>query len=599
MKIKGELYEMVLPLIKSTYDEYDYAEIPFEYYKEVSKKIIARLQKNLTDEKFINFNDMFLDELINFIHIHIHNLFKDSFEFQKIMTNFICKNIMEPESYNQALNELTEILIFFNDVTFFPTKKAIGDLIKSNKTLSKILEIIITNNMEIVIANKSHTIFENQRAVRFIEAYCELNHILIDKSDDFEFYNKFMTDFVEVEYVADSEVTYRNETNKPLLSLEEEQTLGYLILRGDEKAKQILIERNLRLVGRIALNYVGRGVPLLDLIQEGNIALIRSAEEFDVTQGCKFSTYALPSITRRITHALQKNSRIVSLTYDANEQIVKFRKVENILKNKLNRMPTIKEIAQELKMTIEETIEIYNLQLAPISLNKLAQDEGSSEIGDFMVSSDENLEDIVIASQSRIEVRELLEKCELTENEKKVLILHYGMYGNSEHRLSEIARILNLSSTRISQIKESALKKIRKSEHIGHLAIYTDNEERSMERIKQYNFSHKHKQSFNVDLSLIASQMQVQIDVRRLLEKCELTEREKQVLRLFGMYGHSEHFSDEIERIKESALRKIRELAYIEYLAVSTDDEQEAMKKFKQYTLSAKHHQSSGYSLST
>lgn len=246
----------------------------------------------------------------------------------------------------------------------------------------------------------------------------------------------------------------------PLLSMAEEVELAKRIVDGDEIAKQLLAESNLRLVVSIAKRYVGRGLSFLDLIQEGNLGLIKAVEKFDYTKGYKFSTYATWWIRQAITRSIADQSRTIRIPVHMSEVINKTYRVSRNLLQDLGREPTEQELADALNMPIEKVREILKVSADPISLDTPIGEEDDSHLGDFI--RDESVmgpEDAASYSILRDQISKLLDT--LTEREQRVLILRFGLKDGRSRTLEEVGKEFNVTRERIRQIEAKALRKLR------------------------------------------------------------------------------------------------------------------------------------------
>ena len=304
----------------------------------------------------------------------------------------------------------------------------------------------------------------NEKGIEIIESYDEIT------ARDNDLLNQ-----LEKEVSMDDPVkVYLKDIGKvALLSTEEEAELAEKMMYGDEWAKKRLSEANLRLVVSIAKRYVGRGMHLLDLIQEGNLGLMKAVEKFDYTKGFKFSTYATWWIRQAITRAIADQARTIRIPVHMVETINKLIKISRQLLQDLGREPTPEEIAEVMELPVEKVVEIQTIAQDPVSLETPIGEEEDSNLGTF-------IEDEKSASPSDVVAFQMLKKQlisildTLTPREEKVLRLRYGIDDGRPRTLEEVGKEFNVTRERIRQIEAKALRKLRHPSRSKKLKEYLE-----------------------------------------------------------------------------------------------------------------------------
>ena len=259
----------------------------------------------------------------------------------------------------------------------------------------------------------------------------------------------------------------------PLLSADEEIDLAVRMAQGDIDARKRLSEANLRLVVSIAKRYVGRGMQFLDLIQEGNLGLIKAVEKFDHTKGFKFSTYATWWIRQAITRAIADQARTIRIPVHMVETINKVKKVSSLLLHKNGHEPTAEEISAELDMPVDKVREIMRVAQEPVSLETPIGEEEDSHLGDFIPDEDAPAPDTAAShTLLREQLSEVLQT--LTPREEKVLRLRFGLEDGRSRTLEEVGREFNVTRERIRQIEAKALRKLRHPSRSKKLKDFLD-----------------------------------------------------------------------------------------------------------------------------
>lgn len=359
------------------------------------------------------------------------------------------------------LKELTDLAKAKGNITNQDILDAIGEMDIDPEQLEKLYDALEQAGIEIVETDLEDDLnLDNLNLDETIKSEDGAEPAPVENSDNIS--------------IDDPVKVYLKEIGRvPLLSPEEEVELAIRIGEGDVNAKKRLSEANLRLVVSIAKRYLGRGMHFLDLIQEGNLGLIKAVEKFDYTKGFKFSTYATWWIRQAITRAIADQARTIRIPVHMVETINKVKKVSSQLLHQNGREPSADEIAEELNMPVDKVREIMRVAQEPVSLETPIGEEEDSHLGDFIPDDDAPAPaDAASHTMLREQLMEVLDT--LTPREEKVLRLRFGLEDGRSRTLEEVGKEFNVTRERIRQIEAKALRKLRHPSRSKKLKDFLD-----------------------------------------------------------------------------------------------------------------------------
>lgn len=469
-----DIYASLLPIINQVYAKYDYTDISEYEYGGLIMDVIKNSIDNIPNIKENTIDNYFHNALKTAMDKYVGDLLKKETKAFSILNNYINKNINYVATYDEAVNELKQISLFLNPLADVITKDAIIKLMMDNEKLKSILQVITDGHL---FDNSMKPSFNpsDSMAIYLIDTYSDMEIKLMN--------DKYISTTLDT---SDNTRIYLSELyNFDMLTTEEERALAKRVINGDSLARDELIERNLRLVTNIAKRYFNKGMDTLDIIQEGNIGLIKAVEKFDPDRGFKFSTYAVWCIKSHIQRAIYAKAETIKIPEYAQIKMKGCAKVQNYLRGKLGRQPTLEEIAQVLDVGVDDLKNIQNTQNEIVSLESKINDENEDEFEVLLTSDEAAPEDTVTNRELSRQVKELLDHCNLSSRQKTVVLLRFGFDGHDRLTFEEIGKLLNVSRERASQIEKQAIAKIKNSSDIRNLAVYMDNPSQALANLEK------------------------------------------------------------------------------------------------------------------
>lgn len=398
-------------------------------------------------------------------------------ELSVLSDHFINENMKVKNNYSDSIIEFELLSNFIRKYNVIIDLDFCINLLNKNITLYNLINtifstIIKTNDQNFKIDSNLLNIYdENDILQNFIISYCIINNIeIIDNDYELEFERlESAFDSTDIDILK----IYLNELNKKILTKEEEKNLAIRVQNGDKKAKDELIEANLKLVVSIAKKYINRGLSLEDLIQEGNIGLVKAAGNYDVNKGYRFSTFATSYIKGYIIRALEGKTRNIKIPFNVQTKLTKFKYDVDLLIKKLGKMPSIKEISNYLDIDEDKVSEYLMLDYHIDSLNKAFGEELDIELIDFIESNDEPVYIKCELESLKTNLLRIIEMSKLTEREKQIVNLKFFAKGFDTNR--QIAQYLEISHQAVQDTCQRALIKLRNTEEIKDLIIYLNN----------------------------------------------------------------------------------------------------------------------------
>ena len=459
-----KLYENISDAAAFMYSYFKYVDLSIEEYNKIIEEEIIKINReDDTDKK----NSVLVNNIYKRLLQKANIVCNDNSKMESLLQKFISNEFLQSTDFESSLNNIKKLSMLFDEYEYVPTIEILVVIIKKNKKLDYSISNIYNEYLNQINKRDRNRFFDNSFIVSLIDAYCSINSIEFEDEIKYEVDdNSDCVDLIK-EYLG-------SIGSCPLLTPEEEKNYAIKVAGGDKEARKKLIESNLRLVVSIAKRYQNKGLALLDLIQEGNLGLMKAVDKFDVSKGTKFSTYATWWIRQAILRAIADKSRNIRLPVYTHERLRYYRRAFAELSVKLNRDPKPEEIAQEYNLTLEEIEYLERIPDETVSINVTVSEDHETELGEFIQDDGDSVEDIVINNNLHDSIMKLFDDCKLTDIQRNVLVLRFGLDGENPRTLEQIGKMYNVTRERIRQIEDKALQRIRKSRYSKAFSVYID-----------------------------------------------------------------------------------------------------------------------------
>ena len=441
---KEDIIESFEPMILPVYKKVDFIS-----KDECNEYVANELMQNFEAITSHEVEDKIIKDMVeDAVYLYINELFNKDLE--ENLSNYIEKKVLNATTPKSALMELTKFTTFLSRVGIEINTSLTKRLLNIDK-FNDIVEIIYNANANEIKTGQSDKITSDFTIMMILEIYCDVNDIEINIYDDVDSYNDNL-------YSEDSMSMYISEmTRIPLLTPEEEREIGLRL--PDPEAVKKLVEANLRLVVSIAKRYMGRGLQFGDLVQEGNLGLMKAAEKFDASKGFKFSTYATWWIRQSITRAIGDTARTIRIPIHMTEQLYRYRRIASEFVAKNGYHPSAEEVAEIMNFPVEKIKDYMRLSQEPISIHTTIGDEEDTSLEDFIPAETSTPEDEYLRQELIEKVRAGLNR--LPERERNIIVRRFGIGDNTEMTLEEVGEIYDVTRERIRQIQAKTLRKLR------------------------------------------------------------------------------------------------------------------------------------------
>ena len=468
-----QIYEYISGTIDRIFKSYDYLNLSQEEIKKIVIKEIesSKAYYNEEENDYLKFISQRIKKDLNKKSQLLLSDEKIQFE---LINNFLNLKTHKASNLKSAINNLNKISLFLENNKVNITPELIGKLLDTNDNLEFNIDIIFDNCEQIITSGQLEKISEKFTAISILETYCMINNIEIEENEN--------RNLNEISMPNDSVKSYLREIGTyKLLTPEEEREIAIKARNGSKYAREKLINCNLRLVVNKAKKYIGK-LEFLDLIQEGNIGLIRAVDKFDPTKGYKFSTYATWWIRQAMTRAIHEKSRIIRIPNYTQAKLKQLSEIYDKYVEEHDRQPSIKELAKLMNVKEDTVRTLINYRKTPISIDSKINDEDDSELIDFIPDGTNIIKDYE-DNDLKIQLFKLFKEARLTDKEVDVLKLRFGI-DEDKLTLAKVGKKYGVTRERIRQIEKKALKKLGRIKETKGLSVYTDNPTKAEEKVR-------------------------------------------------------------------------------------------------------------------
>ena len=542
-----QIYDLLLPIFNEIYSSFKFVNISAEDYYILVLNEITNSKKTYKDNK--NYVNFIKKRIIFLLSKKVKEMLFNPETSFTLLNNYVTQEFVNISNYTNVMKHFDNLSKFLDKYNYVLSPDLLIELITKNTNFNKMIEVIFNKFKIQIISGKAEELFDGNLSLA-IDTYCMINNIEISEIESTIQENYDVSESEDIDIIN----MYLKEIGeKPLLSTEQQRKLAKRVSEGDTKARKLFIESNLRLVVNVAKRYVGRNLSFLDLIQEGNIGLMKAVDKFDASKEYKFSTYATWWIREAITRAIENHSKTIRIPSYMTGTINKLNRIQKQLTLELNREPTEAELAKKMDITEDKVREIFKISQDPLSLETPIFQDDDLHLGDFLKDeSSISPEEYAINEVLKDEIEEVL--CTLTPREQEVLILRFGLYGGTCHTLEEVGNMFGVTRERIRQIEANALIKLRHPSRLEKLQVkdYScSSNEKKGEKMKKFQSIYEYFNNYTKE----------QVD--EMLTK--LTDKDRQLLAIrYGQDLNNPVFSKltkkESNRFYSALMPKMRKL---------------------------------------